>query len=99
LNTINEVDMTRLLEFRNKDKAAVLEKHGLKLAFMGSMARSSALALKEISVVNASTENDHTISRRNYDNLSVAASIPKVFVMPVLRNIESLSILHIEKDL
>jgi 2-oxoglutarate dehydrogenase E2 component (dihydrolipoamide succinyltransferase) len=99
LTTFNEVDMSRLIEFRKKNKDAVLEKHGLKLGFMGSMARASALALKEIPAVNASIENDDTIVYRSYVDLSVAASITKGLVTPVLRNIESMSILQIEKGI
>ena len=99
LTTFNEVDMSRLLEFRKKNKDTVLEKHGLKLGFMGSMARASALALREIPAVNASIENDDTIVYRNYVDLSVAASIPKGLVTPVLRNIESMSILQIENGI
>ncbi|CAG8361083.1 unnamed protein product [Penicillium salamii] len=99
LTTFNEVDMSSLLDFRKKNKEAVLEKHGVKLGLMGSMARASALALKEVPAVNASIENDDTIVYRNYVDLSVAASIPKGLVTPVLRNIESMSILQIEQGI
>lgn len=74
-----------------------MEKHGVKLGFMGFMARASALALKEIPAVNASIENDDTIVYRDYVDLSIAASIPKGLVTPVVRNIESMGILQIEK--
>lgn len=99
LTTFNEVDMSSLLDFRKKNKEAVLEKHGVKLGLMGSMARASVLALKEVPAVNASIENDDTIVYRNYVDLSVAASIPKGLVTPVLRNIESMSILQIEQGI
>lgn len=36
---------------------------------------------------------------RDYIDLSVAASIPKGLVTPVLRNIESMSIVQIEKGI
>ena len=98
LTTFNEVDMSRLLDFRKKNKEAVLEKHGVKLGMMGSMARASVLALKEIPAANASIENDDIVYR-DYVDLSVAASIPKGLVTPVLRNIESMSILQIEQGI
>ncbi|CAG8181303.1 unnamed protein product [Penicillium olsonii] len=98
LTTFNEVDMSRLLDFRKKNKEAVLEKHGVKLGMMGSMARASVLALKEIPAANASIENDDIVYR-DYIDLSVAASIPKGLVTPVLRNIESMSILQIEQGI
>ncbi|KAJ5506807.1 Dihydrolipoamide succinyltransferase [Penicillium expansum] len=97
LTTFNEVDMSRLIELRKNNKDAIMEKHGVKLGFMGFMARASALALKEIPAVNASIENDDTIVYRDYVDLSIAASIPKGLVTPVVRNIESMGILQIEK--
>lgn len=97
LTTFNEVDMSRLIELRKNNKEGVMKKHGVKLGFMGFMARASALALKEIPGVNASIENDDTIAYRDYVDLSIAASIPKGLVTPVVRNIESMGILQIEK--
>lgn len=97
LTTFNEVDMSRLIELRKNNKETVMEKHGIKLGFMGFMARASALALREIPAVNASIENDDTIVYRDYVDLSIAASIPKGLVTPVVRNIESMGILQIEK--
>lgn len=99
LTTFNEVDMSNLIGFRKKHRDAVLEKHGVKLGYMGAMARASVLALKEIPAVNASIENGDTIVYRNYADLSVAAAIPKGLVTPVLRNVESMSIVEIEKGI
>lgn len=99
LTTFNEVDMSKLLQFRKKSKDAVLEKHGVRLGFMGPMARASALALKEIPAVNASIEGEDTIVYRDYVDLSVAAAIPKGLVTPVLRNVETMGVLDIERGI
>ncbi|OJJ06545.1 hypothetical protein ASPVEDRAFT_87844 [Aspergillus versicolor CBS 583.65] len=99
LTTFNEVDMSRLINFRKKNKDGVLEKHGVKLGFMGPMTRASALALKEIPAVNASIEGGDTIVYRDYVDLSVAAAVPKGLVTPVLRNVESMSISEIERGI
>lgn len=81
--------MSKIIKLWNKYKDAVLEKHGVKL---GLMAKASVLALKEISTVNSSIENGDTVVYRDYVDLDGAASIPKGLVTPVLRNIESMSI-------
>lgn len=99
LTTFNEVDMSKLQQFRKKSKEAVFEKHGVKLGFMGPMARASALALKEIPAVNASIEGEDTIVYRDYVDLSVAAAIPKGLVTPVLRNVETMGVLDIERGI
>ncbi|EHA18643.1 hypothetical protein CBS63078_5822 [Aspergillus niger] len=99
LTTFNEVDMSKVMEFRAQIKDDVLQKHGVKLGFMGPVARASALALKEIPAINASIENDDTIVFRDYIDLSVAVATPKGLVTPVLRNMESLSVVGIEKGI
>ncbi|GKZ29548.1 hypothetical protein AbraIFM66950_005385 [Aspergillus brasiliensis] len=99
LTTFNEVDMSKVMEFRAQNKDAVLQKYGVKLGFMGPVARASALALKEIPAINASIENDDTIVFRDYIDLSVAVATPKGLVTPVLRNMERLSVVGIERGI
>ncbi|GKZ50963.1 hypothetical protein AbraIFM66951_004661, partial [Aspergillus brasiliensis] len=92
LTTFNEVDMSKVMDFRAQNKDDVLQKHGVKLGFMGPVARASALALKQIPAINASIENGDTIVFRDYIDLSVAVATPKGLVTPVLRNMERLSV-------
>ncbi|KAJ5388698.1 hypothetical protein N7509_011239 [Penicillium cosmopolitanum] len=99
LTTFNEVDMSKLMDFRKMNKDSVLKQHGIKLGYMGAMARASALALGEIPAVNAAIEDGDTIVYRGYVDLSVAAAIPKGLVTPVLRNIESMGLVEIEKNI
>ncbi|KAB8072794.1 hypothetical protein BDV29DRAFT_192234 [Aspergillus leporis] len=75
------------------------EKHGVKLGFMGPVARASALALREIPAINASIENDDTITYRDNINLSIVVATPKGLVTPVLRNMKSRSIVGIEQGI
>ncbi|KAJ5690728.1 hypothetical protein N7462_005120 [Penicillium macrosclerotiorum] len=99
LTTFNEVDMSKVIQLREGYKDRVQEKHGIKLGFMGIMAKASVLALKKIPAVNSSLGHGDTIIYRDYVDLSVAASIPKGLVTPVLRNIESMNIVEIERGM
>lgn len=99
LTTFNEVDMFKLMEFRRMNKDSVLKQHGIKLGYMGALARATSLALKETLAVNASIENGDTIVYRDYVDLSVAAAIPKGLVTPVIRNVESMGLVEIEKNI
>jgi 2-oxoglutarate dehydrogenase E2 component (dihydrolipoamide succinyltransferase) len=99
LTTFNEVDMSKLMDFRKMNKDSIMEQHGIKLGYMGALARASSLALKEIPAVNAAIENGDTIVYRDYVDLSIAAAIPKGLVTPVLRNIESMGLVEIEKNI
>ncbi|EIT79944.1 dihydrolipoamide succinyltransferase [Aspergillus oryzae 100-8] len=99
LTTFNEVDMSKIMALRSQNKDDVLQKHGVKLGFMGPVARASALALREIPAINASIENDDTIVFHDYIDLSVAVATPKGLVTPVLRNMERQGIVEIEQGI
>lgn len=102
LTTFNEVDMSALMAFRARHKDRILKEQGVKLGFMGAFAKASAMALKEIPAANASIEGDglgDTIVYRDYVDLSVAVSTEKGLVTPVVRNVEALSILGIEREI
>ncbi|KAI8898687.1 hypothetical protein BC833DRAFT_588853 [Globomyces pollinis-pini] len=95
LTTFNEIDMTNLINLRKKYKDAVMEKHGVKLGFMGAFIKASAAALQEIPAVNGRIEGDNIIFS-DFVDVSVAVATPKGLVTPVLRNCESLSIVQLE---
>ncbi|KAK9480257.1 hypothetical protein V1514DRAFT_289666 [Lipomyces japonicus] len=100
LTTFNEVDMSNLIEFRKLYKDDVLKRTGIKLGFMSAFSKAVVLASKEIPAVNGAIEGPNggdTIVYRDYVDLSVAVATPKGLVTPVVRNIENLSLLEIEK--
>lgn len=102
LTTFNEIDMSALMAFRAKHKERMLKEHDVKLGFMGAFAKASALALKEVPAANASIEGPglgDTIVYRDYIDLSVAVATEKGLVTPVVRSVEALSILGIEKEI
>ncbi|KAL2163656.1 hypothetical protein VTH06DRAFT_5714 [Thermothelomyces fergusii] len=100
LTTFNEVDMSALIEFRNKYKDEVLKKTGVKLGFMSAFSRACVLAMRDIPVVNASIEGPNggdTIVYRDYVDISVAVATEKGLVTPVVRNVETMDLITIEK--
>lgn len=67
------------MEMRNKYKDVFLKKHGLKLGFMSAFVKASAYALQDQPSVNAVID-DLEIVYRDYVDISVAVSTPKVSV-------------------
>ncbi|KAL9615507.1 MAG: hypothetical protein Q9167_000020 [Letrouitia subvulpina] len=100
LTTFNEVDMSSLMQFRKLYKDEVLKKHSVKIGFMGAFSRACVLAMRDVPAVNASIEGPgggDTIVYRDYVDISVAVATEKGLVTPVVRNAESLDIVHTEK--
>ncbi|MFZ1801216.1 MAG: 2-oxoglutarate dehydrogenase complex dihydrolipoyllysine-residue succinyltransferase [Chitinophagaceae bacterium] len=96
LTTFNEVDMSRIMEIRKMYKDTFKEQHGVGLGFMSFFAKASAIALSEWPAVNAFIDVDELIYH-DYVDISIAVSTPRGLTVPVIRNIESLSMAEIEK--
>ncbi|MBY0306163.1 MAG: 2-oxoglutarate dehydrogenase complex dihydrolipoyllysine-residue succinyltransferase [Sphingomonas sp.] len=98
LTTFNDVDMTAVIEARNKYKDLFEKKHGVRLGFMGFFAKAACLALKDVPSVNASIEGDEIVYH-DYADISVAVSSPGGLVVPVVRNADTMSVAQIERTI
>ena len=98
LTTYNEVDMTEVMSLRTEFKELFEKKHGTKLGFMSFFTKACCHALKEVPEVNA--EIDATdIVYKNYVHMGIAAGTPTGLVVPVIRNVDSMSFADIEKSI
>lgn len=97
LTTFNEVDMGRIMEIRKQFKDKFKESHGVNLGFMSFFAKACAIALGEWPSVNAYIDGDQ-ILYHDYADISIAVSTPRGLTVPVIRNVESLSMAEIEKE-
>lgn len=96
LTTFNEVDMSSIMEIRNKYKDKFKELHGVGLGFMSFFAKACTIALAEWPSVNAYIDGDQLVYH-DYADISIAVSTPRGLTVPVIRNTESLSMAEIEK--
>ena len=97
LTTFNEVDMTAIMQIRKQFKDKFKEAHGVNLGFMSFFAKACAIALTEWPSVNAFIDGDQ-ILYHDYADISIAVSTPRGLTVPVIRNVESLSMAEIEKS-
>jgi len=96
LTTFNDVDMSAVMESRNKYKDIFAKKHGIKLGFMSYFAKASVLALKDIPAVNAQIDGNEIVYH-DYVDISIAVSAPNGLVVPVVKDCDKLSFAGIEK--
>jgi len=97
LTTFNEVDMQPIMDTRAKHKEKFKEIHGVNLGFMSFFCKACAIALSKWPNVNAYIDGDQ-ILYHNYADISIAVSTPRGLTVPVIRNVESLSMAEIEKS-
>ena len=98
LTTFNEVDMSTVMALRNTYKDVFEKRHGVKLGFMSFFAKAVVAALKDIPAVNAEIEGTDIIYKNHYD-LGIAVGTEKGLVVPVLRDVDTLSLAGIEKGI
>jgi len=96
LTTFNEVDMTRVMDVRKQYKDKFKESHGVNLGFMSFFAKACSTALGEWPSVNAYIDGDQVIYH-DYADISIAVSTPRGLTVPVMRNVESMSMADVEK--
>jgi 2-oxoglutarate dehydrogenase E2 component (dihydrolipoamide succinyltransferase) len=98
LTTFNECDMSELMKLKKDLQQPFLEKYNSKLGFMSAFIKASQMALAQYPVANA-VINGNDIIFRDYCDISVAVSAPQGLVVPVIRNVETLSFSQIELKL
>lgn len=98
LTTFNEVDMTAILDVRNRRKESFNKKHGVKLGFMSFFTKAVIGALKEFPFVNAEIQGDEILIKKFYD-IGIAVSTDDGLVVPVVRDADRLSFAGIEKEI
>ncbi|XP_048736179.2 dihydrolipoyllysine-residue succinyltransferase component of 2-oxoglutarate dehydrogenase complex, mitochondrial-like isoform X2 [Ostrea edulis] len=96
LTTFQECDMSNLMEWRKTYKEQFEKKHGVKLGMMSPFIKAAAFGLKNQPIVNAVIDGNEIVYR-DYIDVSVAVAAPKGLVVPVIRNVETLSYADIEK--
>ena len=95
LTTFNEVDLFEVKALRAKYKDSFEEKFGVKLGFMGMFLKASSIALQEMPLVNASIDGDDIVYH-GFQDIGVAVSTERGLVVPVVRDVQNLSIAEIE---
>ena len=95
LTTFNEVDLYEVKKLREKYRDSFEEKFGVKLGFMGMFLKASSLALQDMPIVNASIDGNDIVYHGSQD-IGVAVSTEKGLVVPVVRNVQALSLAEIE---
>lgn len=95
LTTFNEVNLKAISDLRARYKDEFFEKHGVKLGFMSFFVKAAVEALKQFPAVNASIDGNDVIYH-NYFDIGVAVSTERGLVVPILRDVNLMSLAQIE---
>jgi 2-oxoisovalerate dehydrogenase E2 component (dihydrolipoyl transacylase) len=94
--TVAEVDMTRVVRFRQQTRAAFKEREGIDLTYVPIMIKAVVEGLKAVPILNASWSDAGVVQHREI-NIGVAVSVDDGLIVPVIRGADRLSISGLAK--
>ena len=96
LTTFNEIDMSTVMDMRNRRRDSFKERHGIGLGIMSFFVKATIGALKAFPRLNAEIQGDEMVLKYYYD-IGIAIGASEGLVVPVLRDADRMSFAEIEK--
>ena len=87
--TLQEIDVTNLVRYREAEKDNFKARHGTSLTYMPFVAQLVCEALKQFPWLNSSWSDDGVVMKR-YINLGIAVAIPDGLIVPVIKDADGL---------
>ncbi|MFI8602967.1 dihydrolipoamide acetyltransferase family protein [Cellulophaga baltica] len=92
-----EVDVTNVVNWRNKNKTSFEKREGEKLTFTPIFMEAVAVALKKYPMMNISLNGDTVVKKKNI-NIGMAAALPDGnLIVPVIKNADQLNLVGMAK--
>lgn len=96
---MDEVDVTELVNYREKVKNLFVEELDIKITYLPFIIKSSILALQDNPKLNAQLdeENDEYIIKKYY-NMGIAVDTEEGLVVPVIKDADKIGLLNLMKE-
>lgn len=94
---IIEVDMTAIVQFREREKVAFAERWGYPLTFLPFIIQATVHALKGHPWLNAWVQGDHIVLKREC-NIGIAVALADGLIVPVLKGAQRLPFAEIAQQ-
>ena len=98
LTTFNEVDMTAIMQLRDRFRDKVEKEHGVKLTFMPFFVQATCRALADFPVVNAQIDGD-AVLYRHYVNMGIAVASDQGLIVPNIRDADRKGVIELSRDI
>jgi 2-oxoglutarate dehydrogenase E2 component (dihydrolipoamide succinyltransferase) len=96
LTTFNEIDMTAVMQLRERRKEAFKKNYGVGLGLSSFFVKASVGALRAFPRINAEIQGEEMVLKNYYD-IGIAVGAEQGLVVPVLRDADRLSFAGIEQ--
>ena len=95
LTTFNEVDMSAVMQLRERRKEAFTKKHGVGVGIASFFVKAAIGALKAFPQINAEIQGDEIVFKNYYD-IGMAVGAEGGLVVPVIRDADRMNFADIE---
>ena len=93
-----EVDVTNIVNWRNKIKKSFQEKHGEKITFTPIFMEAVVKAIQDFPMVNVSVDGSNIIVKKDI-NIGMATALPTGnLIVPVIKNANMLNLMGLTKS-
>ena len=93
-----EVDVTDIVNWRERVKAGFQQQHGEKITYTPVFIEAVAKAIKDFPLVNVSVDGNRIIKKADV-NIGMAAALPSGnLIVPVIRNADRLNLMGLTKQ-
>lgn len=93
-----EVDVTDIVNWRNRIKKSFQEKHGEKITFTPIFVEAVVKAIQDFPMINISVDGNRMIRKKDI-NIGMAAALPSGnLIVPVIRKADHLNLLGLTKQ-
>ncbi len=88
-----EIDVTNIVNWRNKNKKKFQEQYGAKITFTPIFIEAVAKAIRDFPMINVSVDGTNIIVKKNI-NVGMAAALPSGnLIVPVIKNADQLNLM------
>jgi pyruvate dehydrogenase E2 component (dihydrolipoamide acetyltransferase) len=96
VNSVFQVDVTRIVKLREQWKQEFEQRNGVKLTYMPFICRAAISALKAFPTVNASLQGANLLVKKDV-NLGIAVALEWGLIVPVVKNADERNFLGLTR--
>jgi 2-oxoisovalerate dehydrogenase E2 component (dihydrolipoyl transacylase) len=96
--TLQEVDVTNLVRYRDAEKESFKARHGVALTYLPFVVQIVCEVIKQYPWLNSTWTDDGVVVKR-YINMGIAVSIPDGLIVPVLKDADQRGFTDLVREL
>lgn len=97
VTTVMEVDLHRIVQFRDRVKEEFQRKYGFKLTYLPFFVQAAASALKALPIVNATFTEEGIILKKRV-NIGIAVALEEGLIVPVVKDVDKKNFLTLAQQ-